>query len=80
MDLSAAAVSLGKGATYACWLAAAAGALVMLRRERTRWQALALMIVAGAYIGGTATSFWEGARLTFPVEWVLFVFVAGVFG
>lgn len=61
----------GKLATYGSWLLAGCGALVSLRTRHARGPVTALLALGAAFVVITSTAFWEGARLLFPVEWLL---------
>lgn len=68
---------IGKALVLALYLLAAAGVVVGLRAQESR---AATMLATGVFLvfcAMTSISFWEGARLMFPVEWVLF-FLAGI--
>ena len=68
---------IGKALVLALYLLAGAGVVVGLRAQDSR---AATMLAAGVFLvfcTMTSISFWEGARLMFPVEWVLF-FLAGI--
>lgn len=66
----------GKILTYLLWLTAAVGAIRGLRAEPSRPVATVSLACAVAFGIATAISWSEGARLMFPVEWTLFVFLA----
>lgn len=68
---------IGKALVLVLYLLAAAGVVLGLRAQKSR---AATMLATGIFLvfcATTSISFWEGARLMFPVEWVLFFF-AGI--
>ena len=72
-------VTLGKVATLTLWLLSLAGMVRSLRNRPFRAPALTLLLFAGIFYGATLISFWEGARLAFPMEWTLFVSCGALF-
>lgn len=68
-----------KLATYTLWLLAVIGSVRLVGSSTTRAAGLLLSGLFLSWLAASAVSFTEGARLLYPVEWVLFLFGACAF-